>query len=140
MATESPPAPIEVALDPTVLAGIYDRLGHIEGQLPQFATKAELADLRAEMHRGFAALRGEFADLRGEFADLRAEFADLRAEMHTGFAEVRAEMHTGLAEMRADNERLRADFERQLRLMTWTLAGVVLAGLTALAAFLKLWG
>ena len=37
-------------------------------------------------------------------------------------------------------ERLRADFERQLRLMTWTLAGVMLAGLTALAAFLKLWG
>ncbi len=122
MTTETPPPPIEVALDPTVLAGIYDRLGHIEGQLPQFATKAELADLRAEMHGGFAALRGEFTDLR-------AEFADLRAETHTGFAEVRADM-----------ERQRADFERQLRPRTWTLAGVMLAGLTALAASLKLWG
>ena len=126
MTTETPPAPIEVALDPAVLAGIYDRLGHIEGKLPQFATKAEFADLRA--------------DVRTDNARLRTQFAEFRAEMDTGFAEVRAEMHTGLAEMRADNERLRADFERQLRLMTWTLAGVVLAGLTALAAFLKLWG
>jgi hypothetical protein len=87
MTTETPPPPIEVALDPTVLAGIYDQLGHIEGQLPQFTTKAELADLRAEMHRGFAALRGEFADLR--------------AETHTGFANLRAEMHTGLADLQA---------------------------------------
>ncbi len=42
--------------------------------------------------------------------------------------------------MRADMERQRADFERQLRLMTWTLAGVMLAGFTTLAAFLKLFG
>ncbi len=84
-----------------MLAGIHDRLGHIEGRLPHFATKAELADLRAEMHTGFA---------------------NLRTEMRVGFAEQRA------------------DFERQLQLMTWTLAGVMLAGFTALAAFIKLFG
>ena len=104
MTTETAPAPIEIALDPAVLADIYDQLGHIEGQLPHFATKADVADLRAEMHTGFA--------------ELRADSERLRADM----------------------ERLRADFERQLRPMTWTLVGVMLAGLTALAAFLKLWG
>ena len=66
-------------MDTVTLAGIYDRLGHIEGALPHFATKGRYCDLRA-------------------------------------------------------------DFERQLRLMTWTLAGVILAGMTLLVAILRLWG
>ena len=49
-------------------------------------------------------------------------------------------MQTGFAELRVEMAQQRADFERQLRLMTWTLAGVMLAGFTALAAFLKLFG
>ena len=77
--TAAPPAETTVTVDTVTLAGIYDRLGHIEGALPHFATKADIADLRA-------------------------------------------------------------DFERQLRLMTWTLAGVILAGMTVLVAILRLWG
>lgn len=77
--TAAPPAETAITVDTVTLAGIYDRLGHIEGALPHFATKADIADLRA-------------------------------------------------------------DFERQLRLMTWTLAGVILAGMTLLVAILRLWG
>ncbi len=56
--------------------------------------------------------------------------------MHAGFAD----LQTDSERLRADMAQLRADFERQLRLMTWTLAGVMLAGLTVLAALLRLWG
>ena len=61
-------------------------------------------------------------------------------ECGPSFADVRAEMRTGFAEVRAEMAQQRADFERQMRLMTWTLAGVMLAGFTALAAFIKLFG
>ena len=149
--TAAAPAPTEITLDPAALADFHDRLGHIEGELPHFATKAEFADLRTEMQTGFADVRAEmqtefadvrtemrtgFARVRTEFADVRAEFADVRAEMRTGFAGVRAEF----AEVRAEMAQQQADFERQMRLMTWTLAGVMLAGFTALAAFIKLFG
>ena len=84
--TAAPPVETAVTVDAVTLAAIYDRLGHIEGALPHFATKADIADLRTDMAQ------------------------------------------------------LRADFERQLRLMTWTLAGVILAGMTLLVAILRLWG
>ena len=142
--TAAAPAPTEITLDPVALADFHDRLGHIEGELPHFATKAEFAGLRTEMQTGFADVRAEmqteFADVRTEmrtgFARVRTEFADVRAEMRTGFAGVRAEF----AEVRAEMAQQQADFERQMRLMTWTLAGVMLAGFTALAAFIKLFG
>ena len=75
----APPTETAVTVDTVTLAGIYDRLGHIEGALPHFAIKADIAALMA-------------------------------------------------------------DFERQLRLMTWTLAGVILAGMALLVAILRLWG
>ena len=40
-----------------------------------------LIDLRAEMHAGFAQVRGEFAQVRGEIAELRREVADVRGEL-----------------------------------------------------------
>ena len=85
-------------------------------------------------------MQTEFAEVRAEmqtrFAEVQTEFAEVRAEMQTGFAKVQTEF----AEVRVEMAQQRADFEHQLRLMTWTLAGVMLAGFTALAAFLKLFG
>lgn len=51
--------------------------------------RAEMADLRTELH-------GEMADLRTE---LRGEMAELRTEMHVGFADIRTEMHQGFQRM-----------------------------------------
>ena len=49
--TAAPPVETAVTVDAVTLAGIYDRLGHIEGALPHFATKADIADLRADFER-----------------------------------------------------------------------------------------
>ena len=49
--TAAPPAESAVTVDPINLAAIYDRLGHIEGALPHFAAKADIADLRADGER-----------------------------------------------------------------------------------------
>ncbi|MCY3970602.1 MAG: hypothetical protein OXG74_11755 [Acidobacteria bacterium] len=45
---------------------------------PDYATKADVDVLRAEMNAGFAELRGE---LRGEIAETRTEIAELRTEI-----------------------------------------------------------
>ncbi|MDE2992858.1 MAG: hypothetical protein OXU67_03150 [Chloroflexota bacterium] len=61
--TAAPPAETAVTVDAITLAAIYDRLGHIEGALPHFATKADIADLRADGER----LRADMAQLRADF-------------------------------------------------------------------------
>ena len=49
----------------------------ITSTLPQLATKAEVAQLRGEMHTGLS---------------------DLRGELHTGLSDLRGELRAGLAE------------------------------------------
>ncbi len=51
--------------------------------------RAEIADLRTELHTEIAAVRAELADLRTE---LYTAIADLRTELHTEISAVRAEM------------------------------------------------
>ena len=61
--TTTPVAETTIAVDAVSLATIHDRLGHIEGALPHFATKADIADLRADGER----LRADMAQLRADF-------------------------------------------------------------------------
>jgi hypothetical protein len=73
--------------------------------------RAEMSDLRGEMH----ALAGE----------LRTEMSDLRSQMHALSSELRGEMHTLRTEIRNDFADMRATMDRRF---TW-LTGVLVAGL-----------
>jgi len=95
-----------------------------------FATKAdigevkqEIAGLRAEMSSEFASVRAEmssgFASVR---AEMSSEFALVRAEMRSDFAAVRAEMRSG-------QELLRRDMIIKLGSMLVFAVGVLLAAM-----------
>lgn len=70
-----------------------ERIARIEAILPTLATKADVADLRAEM-RVIAKAAESYAT--------KADLADLRTEMHEGFGALRVEMHKGFGDLRAD--------------------------------------
>ena len=98
------------AVDTTYKTDLRDL---IEVQAQRFDAKLEQrlaetrADLRTEMHAGFADLRTEAGQVRTEmgvgFAQLRAEMGalagELRTEMGVGFAQVRTEMASLRAEL-----------------------------------------
>ena len=69
------------------------------------ATKADIADLRAETKAGIADLR---ADTQAGIADLRADtqagIADLRADTQAGIADLRAHTQAGIADLRTDTK------------------------------------
>jgi hypothetical protein len=77
----------------SVLGQLVPMLVRIEtmlsSTLPHLATKAELADLRTEMHTEIGGLRSE---LHTEIAGVRGEVGDLRAEMHTEIGSLRADL------------------------------------------------
>jgi hypothetical protein len=94
--------------------------------LPNLATKAEVADLRAETSSGIADLR---TGLTKEISDLRTGFtmetADLRSDLTEEIANLRNEMIQGFAKV-------------PTKTYLWATLGVLItaygAGLAALAA------
>jgi ribosomal protein L29 len=68
--------------------------------LPHLATKADLADLRAEMKADHAGLREEtkadYAELRTE---MKADYAELRTETKADYAELKAELKSDIARL-----------------------------------------
>ena len=80
--------------------------GLSDADTSDFATKADVGEVRAEV----AALRADMADMRaelkGEIADLRTELkgeiADLRTELKGDIGELRTELRTGLAASRTE--------------------------------------
>jgi len=66
-----------------------------DADVGQLATKADLADLRADVHTEIAAVRTEIEALR---ADMRTEIAGVRTELET----LRAELRTEIADVRGD--------------------------------------
>jgi len=90
------------AVDTTYKADLRDL---IEVQAQRFDAKLEQrlaetrADLRTEMHAGFAQLRTEMGALAGE----------LRTEMVSGSAALRTEMGVGFAQARTEMANLRAE-------------------------------
>ncbi len=49
--------------------------------LGQVATKQDLADLRQQLERDIAVVKGEITDVRGEVADVRGEITDVKGEV-----------------------------------------------------------
>ena len=114
------------------LAGIHDRLGHLEGQSEQVDGRLDGIDGRLD------GVEGRLGKVEGGLIRLEARFEATLLYLATK-ADI-AELRTDGERLRVDMERLRADMEHQLRLMTWTIAGVMLAGFTVIAALLRLWG
>ena len=79
-----------------------------DADVGQLATKADLADLRTDVHTEIAAVRTEIEALR---ADMRTEIAALRADMRTEIAGVRTELETLRAELRTEIADVRGDFK-----------------------------
>jgi phage host-nuclease inhibitor protein Gam len=71
--------------------------------LPHLATKAEVSDLRAEMHREMGMLR---TDVHDEIGALRSEVHDeigtLRTELHNEIGTLRTEVHDEIGTLRTE--------------------------------------
>ena len=144
-----------------VRLGTIEQSAQADGQILRSEYIAEVAKLRAEMEKRFAAvekglgeLRGEMnqglGELRGEMnqglAELRLELekrvADLRAEMDQPFAalekrltDLRAEMKQGFADLRADMERRDKQTQQMMNAhIKWTVGAVAGATAVILAA------
>ncbi len=139
--------------DAATLAGIHSRLGHLEdqseqvegrldgmeGRLDGIDGRLDGIDIRLDgMDVRLGAVEGRLDGVEGRLGQVEVVLGRLEARFEATLPYLASK--ADIAELRTDGERLRADMERQLRLMTWTLAGVILAGFTLLAALLRLWG
>ena len=112
------------AVDTTYKADLRDL---IEVQAQRFDAKLEQrlaetrADLRTEMHAGFAQLRTEMGALAGE----------LRTEMVSGSAALRTEMGVGFAQARTEMANLRAELIKWMFLFWLGTVAATLAGIFA---------
>ena len=96
------------------------------GGWEQFATKSDIAELAAEMTKGFADVDSRFADLKVEMA---TGFADLKVEMATGFADLNARMERGFAQQGERRSRDVWAFSAAMAVMMVTVVvSVLLAG------------
>jgi len=84
-----------------------------------FATKADIGEVKQEIAGLRAEMSSEFASVR---AEMTSEFALVRAEMRSDFAAVRAEMRSG-------QELLRRDMIIKLGSMLVFAVGVLLAAM-----------
>jgi predicted nucleic acid-binding Zn-ribbon protein len=106
--------------------------GPIRGgiEVPNLDDRVTKLEERSDAHtRTMDYLRAEMSDLRGEMhalaGELRTEMSDLRSEMHALASELRGEMHALRTEMRHDFADMRATMDRRF---TW-LTGILVAGL-----------
>jgi chromosome segregation ATPase len=95
--------------------------------------RAEIADLRGELHTEIAGVRAEIADLRGE---LHTEIAGVRAEI----ADLRGELHTEIAGVRAEIAHLEARINDRFREQTMWMAGAMTVGMGLAAGIGSLLG
>ena len=98
--------------------------------MPDLDDRVTKLEERSDAHtRTMDYLRAEMSDLRGEMhaltGELRAEMSDLRGEMHALAGELRSEMHVLRTEMRLDFTDLRTTMDRRF---TW-LTGILVVGL-----------
>jgi multidrug resistance efflux pump len=97
------------------------------------ATKADLAETRADLRREIAEVR---AELRQEITEVRADIAQTRAELRQEIAEVRADFAQTRAELRQDIAEAKADI---LKWVIGMVAGaVVVNAITVIGAMLAL--
>lgn len=84
--------------------------------VPTLATKADVAELRAEM---------------------RESFDDVRAEMQKSFADVRAEMRQSFADVRADTQKTSSDNKSWMLATVLSIIGTMLATILGLSQIHK---
>ena len=72
------------------------------------ATKADIAELRADMAALRTELKGDIAELRTE---LKGDIAELRTELKGDIAELRTELKGDMAELRTDMAGLRTEIQ-----------------------------
>ena len=106
---------------------VEQRLTRLEAVYEHLATKADIADLRAEM-------KVNIGDLRTE---MKVNIGDLRTEMKANIGDLRTEM-------KADNGTLRAEMHRiNATLIRWLvslMAGALVIGLGAITAIFRFLG
>lgn len=101
------------------------------------ATKADIAELRAEIATLGAELRAEIAtlgaELRTEIASVRTEFASVRTDLSSGLASVRTELRTEIASVRSEIAALRTSTAQ------WIIAAVFVNIVTITGAMFAIW-
>lgn len=94
----------EAGMDPRQAEALVRGLS--DADTSDFATKADVGEIKAEV----AELRADMAEMRAELktdmaglrAELKTDMADLRAELKGEVADLRTEMRTGFAAARAE--------------------------------------
>ncbi|MBW4090308.1 MAG: DUF1640 domain-containing protein [Proteobacteria bacterium] len=94
------------------------------------ATKADIAELRAEIATLGAELRAEIATLG---AELRTEIASVRTDLSSGLASVRTELRTEIASVRSEIAALRTSTAQ------WIIAAVFVNIVTITGAMFAIW-
>jgi hypothetical protein len=112
------------------------------GEGADFATKADLAALAAELRAEIAALRAELkAEISQLRAELKADISQLRAELKADIAQLRAEIGSVRAEGKGSIEAAKSEL---LNRMFQMILSAVLINIVAMAglmfAFAKLLG
>ncbi len=101
-------------------------LSRLEGVYEHLATKADIAELRAEMQSANAELR----------AEMQSAYGELRAEMQSANAELRAEMQSANAELRAEMQEMKVTLIKWVVGVQISVAGIMVAGGIAALAIL----
>jgi hypothetical protein len=91
--------------------------------VPTLATKADVAELRAEMQQSFADMR----------AEMQQSFAEMRAEMQESSAEIRMEMRQSFGDVRAEMQRMSSDNKSWLLATVLTIIGTMLAAILGIS-------
>ena len=102
---------------------VEQRLTRLEAVYEHLATKADVADLRAEMKAGIADLR---AELKADIGRLESQTAGFRAEMKADNGNLRAEIHRMNATM--------------VKWLVSLMAGSLVIGLGAMTAIFRFLG
>ena len=102
-----------------------ERVSRLEGGYEHVATKADVAEVRAEV----AQVETRLAEFRGEvdarFAEMDAKFAQFREEINSRFAKI----DTRFAEMKANSARMENRITLRLSGLGIALAGALFAAL-----------
>jgi F0F1-type ATP synthase membrane subunit b/b' len=105
---------------------VESRLSRLEGVYEHLATKADIAELRAEMQSAYGELR----------AEMQSANAELRAEMQSAYGELRAEMQSANAELRAEMQEMKVTLIKWVVGVQISVAGIMVAGGIAALAIL----
>ncbi len=101
--------------------------------------RADMQTLRADMREDMQTLRAEMrADMEAFRAEMRADMEAFRAEMRTDMEAFRTEMRTELQDIRVGMAALRADFQKELRVLALQLGGFAVGVAGIAVAIVKL--